>query len=158
MMRAAKIILVTAALSALQVLTPAQQAVLDGWFMCADCRDADFLAVRQVVSADSLAALDSLSSAMTQGISPDWRLRLRNRLIAAYPGSPAAATVPMDTFVTREMAKIEVLWRYRATMALGAIRTPRTLSALDSALALPLPQVVLIAIRRAKADSLPIPP
>jgi hypothetical protein len=122
----------------------ADRAAVASWLECLDdCTPLLDSVLQRASSRTSVA--DSLARWLLSGLTAAERATV-TQILAAVPGSDTATT-------RRDVGAYERSVRVRAAIALGALRSPEALAALDSALRLPLPPRIARAVARARSDS-----
>lgn len=138
--------------------------VVEEWLHCIDCRGSFIERMRNIPPSrrDSIARF--LNAALLNGPDGARIARLNQDLARAWLDDSlyrAAHGIPAHklpgVFMTRFRRGFEVMWRSRAATALGIIRTPFALAALNDALQLPQQDkgdtMIHRMVQRAQADS-----
>jgi hypothetical protein len=138
--------------------------VVEEWLHCIDCRGSFIERMRAIPASRSDTITRFLRSALVHGPDSARTRRLTQDLWRTWRADSlyrAGHGLPSDTLQTEFFARyrrgFEVMWRGRAATALGVIRNPLALAALDSGLTLPLmdkgDSMIRRMVERAKADT-----
>jgi hypothetical protein len=105
-----------------------EQVALKNWFECVECTADDLRAVVNLGPTVEKA----LISALRDGLSAVKRAELRQQLLATYQES---GHLPMteEQFVDTYLSNADAAHRSRAAIALGKLRTPAAIVALNRA-------------------------
>jgi hypothetical protein len=139
--------------------------IAEGWLQCIDCLGSYLPRLHQLPAARRDSIVRFFASALLDGPDSARRARIDRDLLRIWRADSAYAARHGDSlafggkqFVQRYRRPIEVILRTRAATALGVLRTPQGLQALDSALKLPLESIkfpdssLRRAVERARAN------
>jgi hypothetical protein len=102
---------------------------VEAWLNCDECTDGELAAVRTLGET----AVPQLAKALLDGPSPESREVIRQQAMAAYSRSGVRSPSGRK-YVTQLVDNYVANHQERAAVALGEIRTPRAIAALDEAL------------------------
>jgi hypothetical protein len=144
---------------------PTDIELVESWLECIDCQGPFLKRLHDLPGARRDSMVKLLSSALRDGPSSARRARHERDLERAWI-SDSAYRQTLDltetsqthtAFLKRYREGFDAKWRGRAAMALGVIRTPSALAALDSALGAPAvgfgDSVVQKWVARARSDT-----
>ena len=122
--------------------------VAEGWLQCIDCLGSYLTELGKLRQARKDSIVQFLASSLLNGPDSAQSSRIERELIRMWRADSAYAArdgkKPHDTandFVQHYGRSVNVIWRSRAATALGVLRTPAALQALDSAGHLPLDSI-----------------
>jgi hypothetical protein len=146
----------------------ADRGVAEAWLQCIDCAGPFLERLASVPPQRQDPLVTMLATALLGGPDSVRRARHERDLVRVWRADSAylaglgdTMRVTRDSFTARYRGGFEVMWRSRAATALGIIRGPKALAALDSAehqgagIIVRGDSTILIRVRRARADSTP---
>ncbi|MGH7514906.1 MAG: hypothetical protein ACREOQ_18530 [Gemmatimonadales bacterium] len=138
--------------------------VAEAWLHCMDCHGSFLRRLHEMPARSQDTVTKFLGVALINGPDSARTARHTSDLVRAWQADSSSRVrrgekpdTGFSSFTSRYQDGFDTRWRTRAAVALGVIRTPAAISALDGGLGLPLldkgDSVVRRAVIRARSDT-----